>query len=102
MKPSHGRRQFYDTAVRTCAAVDATNTPGRRLPTHGELSKAFDFDQVGTIAPGGELTGEVYPSSARPGQVAVLFVTDELGRVGLVEDRAGGEKAFRCVADPLN
>ena len=92
----------YDVAVRTCASVDSTATPGRRLPTHGELRRAFEFDQVGAIAPGGELTGEVYPSSAHQGDVAVLYLTDELGRVGLVEDRAGGEKAFRCVTDPLN
>jgi hypothetical protein len=92
----------YDTAVLICAGVDSTATPGRRLPTHGELRKAFDFDALGAIAPGGELTGDVYPSSAHPGDVAVLYMTDELGRVGLVEDRAGGEKAFRCVTDPLN
>jgi hypothetical protein len=92
----------YDVAVRACADTDSTFTPGRRLPSHGELRKAFDFDDMGPIAAGGELTGEVYPSSANPGDVAVLYMTDELGRVGLVENRAGGEKAFRCVADPLN
>jgi hypothetical protein len=92
----------YDTAARACARTDSTRTPGRRLPTHGELRNAFDFDQVGPLAPGGELTGEVYPSNARPGEVAVLYMTDELGRVGLVEDRFGNEKAYRCVADPLN
>jgi hypothetical protein len=92
----------YDTAVLTCADVDARTTPGRRLPTHNELRKAFDYDQIGPIAAGGELTGEVYPSSANPGEVAVLYMTDELGRVGLVENRAGGERAFRCVTDPVN
>jgi hypothetical protein len=93
---------IYDVAVRTCADVDSTATPGRRLPTHGELRKAFDYDQIGPIAAGGELTGEVYPSSAIPGDVSVLYLTDELGRVGLVENRAGDERAFRCVTEPVN
>jgi hypothetical protein len=93
---------IYSAAVRACAETDSTATPGRRLPTHGELSRAFDFDQLGSIAAGGELTGEVYPSTANPGEAAALFMTDELGRVGLVENRFGSEKAFRCVADPLN
>jgi hypothetical protein len=92
----------YDTALRTCALTDSTRTPGRRLPTHAELRRAFDFDALGAIAAGGELTGEVYPSAARPGQLDVLYMTNELGAVGLVEDRAGGEKPFRCVLDPVN
>jgi hypothetical protein len=29
-------------------------------------------------------------------------MTNEAGNVGLVPDGPGGEKAFRCVADPLN
>ena len=57
---------------------------------------------MGPIAPGGELTSEVYPSGSNPGSVDVLYMTDELGSVGLVPDGPGGEKAFRCVADPLN
>ena len=88
--------------MRACADVDARATPGRRLPTYAELSKAFDFDQVGAIAPGGEFTTEVYPSSANPGEVAVLVMTDEVGRVALIEDRAGNNRAFRCVSDPMN
>jgi hypothetical protein len=92
----------YTSAVITCGGIDGPPRPGRRLPTHGELRRAFDLDQVGAIAPGGELTSEVYPSSARPGSVDVLYLTDELGSVRLVPDGAGGERAFRCVADPLN
>ena len=38
--------------------------PGRRLPTHGELRSALSAVQ---LAPGGELTSEVYPSTATPG-----------------------------------
>jgi len=93
---------FYTNAVQTCARVDSTATPGRRLPTHGELRAAFDFDQAGPIAAGGELTAEVYPSTARPGEPAVLYMTDEFGGVALIENGVGGEKAFRCVSDPLN
>jgi hypothetical protein len=93
---------FYSSAVTTCAETDATRAPGRRLPTHGELRRAFDFDQIGAIAPGGELTSEVFPSGSSPGQVEVLYMTDELGHVGVVQDRAAEARAFRCVADPLN
>jgi len=92
----------YSSAVGVCGDVDATRTPGRRLPTHGELRRAFDFDQIGAIASGGELTSEVYPSGSSAGQVEVLYMTDELGHVGVVQDRADGARAFRCVADPLN
>jgi hypothetical protein len=58
-----------------------------------------DFGIV--LAPGGELTRDVYPSSD-PGRLNVLFVTNDVGEVGLVPDTAAGAKAFRCVADPRN
>jgi hypothetical protein len=89
----------YTTAVLQCGGTDGPPRAGRRLPTHGELRQAFTFQQI-QIAPGGELTSEVYPSS--PGEIDVLYMTDEVGSVGLVPSAAGGEKAFRCVADPLN
>jgi hypothetical protein len=92
---------IYTTAVLQCGGTDGPPRPGRRLPTHGELQQAFTFQQI-QIALGGELTSEVYPSSSLPGQVQVLYMTNEAGNVGLVPDGAGGEKAFRCVADPLN
>ena len=38
------------------------------------------------LAPGGELTSEVYPSSSKPGAVDVLYVTEENGSVGITED----------------
>ncbi len=53
-----------------------------------------------TLAPGGELTSEVVPSASRPGRVDVLYVTDQVGSVAATTDVNGGEKAFRCVADP--
>jgi hypothetical protein len=93
----------YGTAVGQCGITDGPPRPGRRLPTHGELRRAFDLDLVGPIAPGGELTSEVYPSRTEPaGELDVLYMSDEVGSVGLVPDGLGGEKAFRCVADPLN
>ena len=54
------------------------------------------------LAPGGELTRNVYPSSSRPGRLDVLYITDNVGNVALTTDTAAGAKAFRCVADPLN
>lgn len=92
----------YTAAVLACGETDATRTPGRRLPTHGELRRAFTYDQVGAIAPGGELTGDVYPSASRAGDLDVLYMSDELGSVGLVPNRDDGAKAFRCVADSGN
>lgn len=91
----------YGNAVIECGSVDATRTPGRRLPTHGELLKALPSDQI-QLAPGGELTADIVPSASEPGRVDVIYVTDELGSVGVTPGSAAGAKAYRCVADPLN
>jgi hypothetical protein len=55
-----------------------------------------------TLATGGELTSDVYPSTSTPGQLDVLYITNEVGNVGITPDTAAGAKAYRCVADPLN
>ena len=55
-----------------------------------------------TLAPGGELTHNVYPSTADPGGLVVLYITDAGGRVGLTTNNPAGAKQFRCVTDPLN
>ena len=55
-----------------------------------------------SLAPGGELTRNVYPSSSDPGRLDVLYVTDSVGNVALTPDTAIGAKAFRCVTDPFN
>lgn len=89
----------YGSAVLTCLAVGTPASPGRRLPTHGELRGALGAVQ---LAPGGELTSDVYPSSATPGQLDVLFITDQVGSVGITPNTGAGGKAFRCVTDPLN
>jgi hypothetical protein len=89
----------YGSAVRTCLAVGTPAGPGRRLPTHGELVAALSAVQ---LAPGGELTSNVYPSGSRPGELDVLYVTDQVGRAALTPNTAAGAKAYRCVADPLN
>jgi hypothetical protein len=89
----------YGSAVLTCLAVGTPMGPGRRLPTHGELRAALGAVQ---LAAGGELTSSVYPSSSSPGELEVLFVTDQVGSVGLTPNTGAGGKAYRCVTDPLN
>jgi hypothetical protein len=89
----------YGNAVLECARAGTPAGPGRRLPTHGELMAALTAVQ---LAAGGELTAEVYPSTTSAGRVDALYVTDNVGGVGLTPDTAAGAKAFRCVTDPLN
>ena len=89
----------YGSAIQSCLAVGTPRGPGRRLPTHGELRAALTAAQ---LAPGGELTSNVYPSSATPGELDVLYITDQVGSVGLTPDTGAGAKAYRCVTDPLN
>ncbi len=89
----------YGSAVLTCLGVGTPAGPGRRLPTHGELRAALGAVQ---LAPGGELTSNVYPSASDPGRLDVLYVTDRVGSVALTPDTAAGARAFRCVTDPLN
>ena len=89
----------YGSAVLQCAQIGTPAGPGRRLPTHGELLAALT---AVPLAPGGELTSNVYPSGSDPGRLNVLFITDQVGSVALTPDTAAGAKAFRCVADPLN
>ena len=89
----------YGTAVLECAQTGTPAAPGRRLPTHGELRAALTAVQ---LAPGGELTSDVYPSGSTAGQLDVLYVTDQAGSVAITSNTGAGGKAFRCVADPLN
>jgi hypothetical protein len=89
----------YSSAVLECAQIGTPATPGRRLPTHGELRAAATAVQLAT---GGELTSEVYPSASTQGRLDVLYVTDQVGSVALTSNTGAGGKAFRCVADPLN
>ena len=87
----------YGAAVIECSTAGPSARPGRRLPTHGELRAALSGVP---LAPGGELTAEVYPSSTSPGQVDVLVVNTQVGGVELAANTAA--KAFRCVTDPTN
>lgn len=89
----------YGSAVLACLQVGTPAAPGRRLPTHGELMAALTAVQ---LAPGGELTSNVYPSSADPGRLDDLYITNQVGGVALTPDTAAGAKAYRCVTDPLN
>jgi hypothetical protein len=90
----------YGTAAVVCEDVNSTATPGRRLPNHDELTTALGEPGI-SLAPGGELTREVYPSSI-PGRVDVLYITTDVGNVALTPNTAAGAKRFRCVTDPLN
>jgi len=89
------------SAMLACAGIEAQKGPGRRLPTYNELAIALTHDEI-ALAPGGELTSQVYPSTANPGLVEALYVTSETGNVALTSDTDPGAKSFRCVADPLN
>lgn len=92
----------YGNAAQACQLTDNKSAPGRRLPTHEELMAALTYDQI-QLAPGGELTSNVYPSSSTPGEpLNVLYITNEVGSVGITADTDAGAKAYRCVADPLN
>jgi hypothetical protein len=87
----------FGAAMAACVTAEPTRSPGRRLPTYGELESALGGVQ---LAPGGELTAEVYPSSARPGEVDVLVVNSQGGGVEVAANNVA--KAFRCVTDPRN
>lgn len=90
----------YRTAAFDCSSIDSNERIGRRLPTHQELMLALAQPEI-TLAPGGELTGEVYPSGT-PGKVDVLSVTEENGSVAIGPDDGSNARSYRCVADPMN
>jgi hypothetical protein len=93
------RPAAYGSAVLECLNVGTPQSPGRRLPTHGEMRAALTYVDLSS---GGELTSDVYPSSQYPGELDVLYVTTEIGGVGLTMNRYEGAKSFRCVTDPIN
>jgi hypothetical protein len=86
----------YRSAAFDCALIDNRERIGRRLPTHQELMVALADPDI-QLAPGGELTANAYPSSA-PGQLDVLYITEENGNAALTTEA----KPYRCVADPMN
>ncbi|MBS1891861.1 MAG: hypothetical protein JST59_11250 [Actinobacteria bacterium] len=89
------------SAMLECAGTESQSGPGRRLPTYNEEAIALTHEQI-ALAPGGELTSQVYPSSTAPGEVEALYVTSKTGNVALTPDTDPGAKSYRCVADPLN
>lgn len=92
----------YSSAAVACEITDNRKRPGRRLPRHDELMTALG-DYGIALAPGGELTSNVYPSSSEPGALLnVLYIIDGTGNVAITSDDAAGAKSFRCVADPVN
>ena len=91
--------QAYGSAVLACGSAGGGRTPERRLPTHGELVNALTQQGVG-LAPGGELTGHVYPRA--DGNQDVLVVTNKFGNTAAITNDGNTPRAFRCAADPLN
>ncbi|HET7668195.1 MAG TPA: hypothetical protein VFK56_19445 [Mycobacterium sp.] len=91
----------YSSAVGECDRLDRPQTPGRRLPTHSELMAALTYEPI-ALAPGGELTSNVYPPSTAGGPLEVLTVTDAAGGFALVPNSVAGVRAFRCVSNPIN
>lgn len=91
----------FHSAMLECAGVESQSGPGRRLPTYNELAIALTHEEI-SLASGGELTSQVYPSSANPGLVEALYVTSKTGNVALTPDTDPGAKSYRCVADPRN
>jgi hypothetical protein len=91
----------YGSAAVICESTDRRAGPGRRLPSHDELMTALGEPGV-TLASGGELTRNVYPSGSDSGRLDVLYVTNDVGNVALTSDTDAGAKAFRCVANPRN
>lgn len=89
------------SAMLECAGTESRSGPGRRLPTYNELAIALTHEEI-ALAPGGELTSQVYPSGSAPGEVEALYVTSETGTVALTPDTDPGARSYRCVADPLN
>ena len=91
----------FHSAMLECAGTESQSGPGRRLPTYNELAIALTHEQI-ALAPGGELTSEVYPAASSPGEVEALYVTTKTGNVALTPDNYTAPKPYRCVADPLN
>ena len=88
----------YGAAIVQCSTTGVPAGPGRRLPTYGELRAALS---AVPLAAGGELTSDAYPSST-PGELDVLFISDQSGSVAITPNTGAGAKAFRCATDPLN
>lgn len=86
----------YRSAAFDCSLIDNRERIGRRLPTHQELMVALADPEI-QLAPGGELTADVYPSGT-PGQLDVLYITEENGNAALTTDA----KPYRCVTVPMN
>ncbi len=92
------RGAAYGSAVLECASGGASDALGRRLPTHGELQAAFSRVDP---APGGELTGHVYPR-ADGGLDVLTVVSKTAGTTAVVPNDGNVPRAFRCAVDPLN
>lgn len=91
----------YGAAAHQCDFTNRPRTPGRRLPTHQELMNALDYQPI-TLAPGGELTANVYPPTTSDGALQVMTIVTQTGGVAMVPDTFAGARQFRCAVDPIN
>jgi hypothetical protein len=92
----------YSGAVTECDQVNRPRTPGRRLPTHFELKAALTYQPL-QLAPGGELTSNVYPPTSPGGPLQVMTVIDNTGGVAMVPNSiTDGQRQFRCAVNPIN
>jgi hypothetical protein len=93
----------YGSARLQCLTAGGSHTFGRRLPTYDELVDGLTARTVLKLAPGGELTANVYPSTAAPGKVDDLVVVTDGGGVSVIPDTPpNGDRQYRCVTDPIN
>lgn len=95
------------TYLEAATSCGGTNTGSRRLPTAAELVAYFAAG--GDIAPGGEITSNVFESRSVAGRMDVLILTEERGNTvaapAIPLDSQGGgtvRVAFRCVTTPTN
>lgn len=91
----------YGAAAGVCDSTNRPRTPGRRLPTHQELMNALDYQPL-ALAPGGELTANVYPPTTSDGALQVMTIVTQTGGVAMVPDTFAGARQFRCAVDPIN
>ena len=73
----------------------------RRLPTYQELASYADTTS-GALAPGGELTANVYPPQASTETIRALVMASPGGAVDTVPDTFAGGRPFRCAANAVN
>jgi hypothetical protein len=91
----------FGSAVLECLGAGQGERLNRRLPSYQELIAAMTLTTL-TLAPEGELTSDVRPSTTNPGKVDVLVLASKGGEVAVVPGPFGGSRPYRCVTDPVS